>query len=420
MHTLLFLDPGHFHAALTLRISQARVADEVFVYAREGAELRDFLALVERFNRRPPNPTRWRPVVVTSDDPLGRLVDERRGDVVVLAGQNGGKARTMRRLHEAGFHVLADKPWLVEPADLEHVRASLEGWPLAAEIMTGRHDLAAKLVKRLVDAPALFGAFRDDGVAIEQESVHHLEKLVDGAPLRRPWWFFDVRVQGSGPVDIPTHVVDQAQWLVNGDAAATALVSARAWSTRVPVEAFRRITGEPVFPTGLQPFVAGEALNYRGNAELVYRIGRVTASAATRWNLSPSPGGGDAFHSIAHGTRADIRLEQSARTGHRRRVFLELRTDAAAAARTLRDTVVAWQAELPGVEVVPAGPNTYEVIVPPPLDGGHEAHFARVLDEFLRIVDDHRWPAALAERTLAKYTLLAEAAAKTGSPDDPA
>src|SRR5258708_381597 len=102
MHTLLFLDPGHFHAALTLRVPQARAADEVFVYAREGAELRDFLALVERFNRRSSHPTRWRPVVTTSDDPLGRLVDERRGDVVVLAGKDGGKARAIRRLHEAG------------------------------------------------------------------------------------------------------------------------------------------------------------------------------------------------------------------------------------------------------------------------------------------------------------------------------
>jgi len=274
MHSLLFLDPGHFHAALTLRVRQARAADEVFVYAHEGAELRDFLALVERFNRRASNPTRWRPIVTTADDPLGRLVDERRGDVVVLAGRNGGKARTIRRLHESGFHVLADKPWLVEPADLEHVRASLEGWPLAAEIMTGRHDVAAGLVKRLVGAPALFGAFRDVGLAIEQESVHHLEKLVDGAPLRRPWWFFDVRVQGSGPVDIPTHVVDQAQWLVDGDAAAPALLSARAWSTRVPAEAFRRITGEAGFPRELEPFVDGDTLSYRCNAELVYQIGR--------------------------------------------------------------------------------------------------------------------------------------------------
>src|SRR5881409_591489 len=410
MHTLLFLDPGHFHAALTLRVPQARAADEVFVYAREGAELRDFLALVERFNRRAPHPTRWRPVVTTSDDPLGRLVDERRGDVVVLAGKNGGKARTIRRLHESGFHVLADKPWLVELADLEHVRKSLDGWPLTAEIMTGRHDLAAGVVKRLVDVPAILGAFRDDVVAIEQESVHQLEKLVDGAPLRRPWWYFDVRVQGSGLVDIPTHVVDQAQWLVDGDAAAPTLISARAWSTQVPTEAFRRITGEAGFPRELEPFVDGDALSYRCNAKLVYRIGRVTASAATRWNLSPSPGGGDASHSVAHGTRADVRLEQS-------RVFLEPRTDAGAVARALRETVTAWQAELPGVEVVPAGPETFEVTVPSALDGGHETHFARVLDEFLTIVDAHRWPRALAARTLAKYTLLAEAAARTSAED---
>src|SRR5262245_18061199 len=137
-HTLLFLDPGHFHAALTLRVPQPRVNDEVFVYAREGAELREFLTLVERFNRRSLDPTRWRPVVTACDDPLERLLAERRGDVVILAGRNGGKARTMRRLHEAGFHVLADKPWLVEPADLEHVPASLDGWPVAAESKTWR------------------------------------------------------------------------------------------------------------------------------------------------------------------------------------------------------------------------------------------------------------------------------------------
>jgi len=293
------------------------------------------------------------------------------------------------------------------------VRASLDGWPLAAEIMTGRHDVAAGLVKRLVGAAEIFGAFRDDGPAIEQESVHHLEKLVDGAPLRRPWWFFDVRAQGSGPVDIPTHVVDQAQWLVDGDAVAPVLLSARAWSTRVPAEAFRRITGEAGFPRELEPFVDGDTLSYRCNAELVYQIGRVTASAATRWNLLPLPGGGDASHSVAHGTRADVRLEQSARTDHHRRVFLEPRTHAGDVARALRETVMAWQAELPGVEVVPAGPETFEVTVPPPLDGGHETHFARVLDEFLTIADAHRWPRALAERTLAKYTLLAEAAART-------
>ena len=148
------------------------------------------------------------------------------------------------------------------------------------------------------------------------------------------------------------------------DSAAPVLLSPRA-GARVPAEAFRRITGEAGFPRELEPFVGGDTLSYRCNAQLVYQIGRVTASATTRWNLSPSPGGGDTSYSVAHGTRADVRLEQSARTDHRRRVFLEPRTDAGGVARALRETVTAWQAELPGVEVVPAGPETFEVAVPP-------------------------------------------------------
>jgi hypothetical protein len=122
-------------------------------------------------------------------------------------------------------------------------------------------------------------------------------------------------------------------------------------------------------------------------------------------------------HRVVHGTRADIHLEQSARTGHRRRVFVEPRADTAEVVRALHDTIATWQAELPGVEVVPTGSATYEVSVPSSLDGGHETHFPRVLDEFLRIVDDHRWPTALAERTLGKYALLAEAVAETNAED---
>lgn len=425
-HTLLFLDPGHFHAALTLRVPHPRIADEVVVYAPEGPELRDFLALIERFNRRADHSTAWRPVVVVSDDPLSRLVDEQRGDVVVLAGRNGGKARTIRRLHEAGFHVLADKPWLVGPGDLAHVQASLAGWPLAMEIMTGRHDLPARLLERLVDAPAVFGTFRGDEAAITLASVHHLAKLVDGAPLRRPWWFFDVRVQGSGAVDIPTHLVDETQWLLDGGGATPAeplhLVAARVWPTSVPVETFRLITGHQAFPPELAPFVEGDTLRYACNVELEYRIGRVRAQARAQWDLAAPPGGGDSSRVVAHGTRADVRMEQGPHTGHRRQLVVELRDDRDA--RALVETVDAWQAELPGVSVRPSrGPaqsagaaaRSYEVVVPAALDGGHESHFPLVLDECLRTIDERRWPAARAARTLAKYALLAEAAAATGA-----
>ncbi len=414
-HTLLFLDPGHFHAALTLRVQHPRVAEEVVVYGPDGAERRDFLALVERFNRRPEAPTRWRPAVVTTDDPLARLVDERRGDVVVVAGRTGGKARAVARLHAAGFHVLADKPWLVGPEDLDAVRASLAGWPLAVEIMTGRHDLAARLLKRLVDVPAIFGGFRGDASAITLDSVHHLAKLVDGTPLRRPWWFFDVREQGTGAVDIPTHLVDQAQWLLDATGVppgeVPALLSARVWPTRVPAETFAAITGLPGFPPALAPFVADGVLDYRCNTDLQFRLGGVSARAAARWALSVPPRGGDEYRVIARGAKADVRLEQGAHTGHRRQLTVRCRD--AAATRALLDRMEAWQAELPGIRAERVGAERYEVRPPPGLDGGHESHFSRVLAELLDAIDERRWPAATAERTLAKYTLLATAAGVT-------
>jgi predicted dehydrogenase len=419
VHTLLFLDPGHFHAALTLRVPHPAIEDEIFVYAPPAdggaAELRDFLALVDRFNRRSAEPTRWRPTVITTGDPLARLVTERRGDVVVLAGRNGGKARAIRRLHDAGFHVLADKPWLVAPGDLEDVRQSLDARPLAWEMITGRHDLAARLMKRLVDLPDVFGRFSGDGPALELESVHHLDKLVDGAPLRRPSWYFDVRVQGSGAVDIPTHLVDQTQWLTEGVGRATdeapKLSSARAWPTRVPAEAFERITKEPAFPAELRSFVTGDALEYLCNAELSYRVSGVSARALARWNLAAPAGEGDRYRAVAHGSVADIVLEQGPETANRRRVTIAPRGQADRVARAVRDAVASWQAELPGVGVEPGIGGRLTLVIPPPLTAGHEAHFSLVLDTLVRAIDDGGWPAALAARTLAKYTLLAEAAA---------
>lgn len=415
MHTLTFLEPGHFHATLTLRAAHAALSPEVFVYASAGPELDDFLALVDRFNRRAERPTDWRPRVRLSADPLAQLLVERPGDVVVLAGKNGGKARVMRRLHASGLHVLADKPWLVEPADLAEIRASLAGGPIAREMMTGRRDTIGRLVKRLVDDAQLFGGFVTDAApALEQESVHHFEKRVDGAPLRRPWWFFDPRVQGSGAVDIPTHQVDQAQWLLDTHAdpgAQPKLLAARGWSTRVPIDVFTRITASSEVPADLRAAVDGDALRVFCNAELTYQLRGVTARAATRWAVSSPPGGGDTSRLILRGHTAEIRVEQSPETGFRRRVHVVARGDTADTARHL--VRVLSGGEWPGVTIRPVGEAIHEIDVPPALDAGHEAHFAELLDELLGWIDTGHKPTALAARTLAKYTLLAEAANAT-------
>jgi predicted dehydrogenase len=420
MHTLAVLEPGHFHAALTLRRRHPLVRDEVVVYVAEapgdtggGREAREFLDLLEAFNRRPEHPTRWRVEVRAGPDPLGRLLRERPGDVVILAGRNDRKMALARRLHDAGLHVLADKPWLTRAAALADVRHVLAGGARVMEMMTGRHAPTARVAERLVREPDVFGAFETGaGPAIELESVHHLEKSVNGAPLRRPPWYFDVRVQGDGLADIPTHLVDQAQRLLAGHGAATdgpaELLAARRWSTSVPRALFARVTGLADFPPELRGDVAGGVLAYAGNAELTFRLRGIGVHLVTRWDLTEPPGGGDAHHTTLTGSEARVRLEQGPQTGFRRRLLVEPRRSHARVGAALERALPAWRAEHPGLTAVetPAG---YEIHVPAVPGTAHEDQFPLVLDEFLRAVQDGPWPDARATQTLAKYELLARA-----------
>lgn len=411
MHTLVFLDPGHFHAALTLRERHPAVEDTIAVYAQEGAEVREFLALIEAFNRRAERPTAWRPVVRTGDRPLDRVLADRPGDVVVLAGRNDCKAQCMRQLHEAGFHVLADKPWMTSADALPDVRQALGGGPLVAEIMTGRHEITSILAERLVREPDVFGDFlAGHELSIQLVSVHHLEKTVNGVPLRRPAWYFDVRVQGNGLADIPTHLVDQAQRLVGaGD---LTLLHANLWPTRVPRALFGRVTGADDFPDELRPSVAGDALQYFSNADLRFRTRGVDVGITTRWDLTVPPGGGDMHTATINGTRSIVRIEQGPETEFRRRLFVEPHADRARVGAALERAIGAWTPEYPGVTVVPE-PRGFELEIPPRLRTGHESHFPLVLDEFLGAIDGRPWPPERSAATLAKYELLSRALASS-------
>jgi len=242
--------------------------------------------------------------------------------------------------------------------------------------------------------------------------VHHLEKVVNGAPLRRPAWYFDVRVQGDGLADIPTHLVDQAQRFVatHGVATDTGLevVAARRWSTPVPRALFARVTGVGDFPAEVRSDVDGDVLAYAGNAELAFRLGGIGAHLATRWDLTEPPGGGDAHSATITGTDARVRIEQGPATGFRRRLWVEPRGSGARLEAALSRAVTTWQSEYPGLAVV-VGTDGFEVRVPAAPGTAHEAQFPLVLDEFLRSLDRCSWPDSRAAETLAKYELLGRA-----------
>jgi predicted dehydrogenase len=422
MHALVFVDPGHFHAALTLRERQPLVHEQITVYASErdgGRELAEFLRLIEAFNGRSERPTAWKTVVRTSDDPVVQLLKERAGDVAILAGRNDGKMAIARRLHDAGIHVLADKPWLTSPAVLADVRHVLSGGARVMEMMTSRHASTATLANRLVGERDVVGELVRGvgGPAIDLVSVHHLEKVVNGAPLRRPPWYFDVRVQGDGIADIPTHLVDQAQRFLAAQGVRVdrglELVAARRWSTAVPRAVFARVTGVAEFPPELRAHVDGDVLSYASNAALAFRADGVEARLSTRWDLTEPPGGGDAHSATISGSDARVRIEQGPPTGFRRRLWVEPRGSGARLEAALRRAIAAWQPEYPGLGLA-AVSEGFELQIPAGPGAAHEAQFAMVLDEFLRALDGGRWPDTRAAETLAKYELLAQALSAAG------
>ena len=415
-HTVLVLNPGHFHAALTLRRSHPRLSDDVYVYAEDGPDVDSFLRMVETFNRRAAAPTQWRLHVYRGAGFLDRLRAERRGNVVIMAGKNRDRIATIRLLHADGFLVLGDKPWLIASHQIAALHEVTAAAPLAMDIMTERHEIATRVQQALAARPDIFGRLRIDGSqpAIDIQSVHHLYKVVNQRPLVRPPWYFDVAVQGEGITDVTTHLVDLTQWMV-GEGRPFAyerdveLLSARQWGTVVPRETFERITGIGDFPPALRANVRDGALSYLCNSQLSYRLRGVPVRLETLWHLTIPEGGGDTHHAVMRGTEADLIVDQGPDTAFRTELTVHPAKGGTGYARALQSAIASLRELFPGLGFEASGP-TFRVTIPVALRTTHEEHFAAVLEQFLAYADDGQWPDNLGPDLVTKYTLLARAA----------
>jgi predicted dehydrogenase len=417
LHRAVFYEPGHFHAALTLRVANSRLAPDIHVYATPGPECAAFVALIESFNRREDNPTHWQLHLHHGERLLQRLVADGHGDFVVLAGRNHTKLETIAYLTRAGLPVLADKPWLTDIGQLPYLEQVTMGSRLAMDIMTVRHSILARLIAQVVHTPELFGTFvtpHDTEPAIDIASVHHLYKRVNGRPLQRPAWYYDIRVQGDGLVDVQSHMVEQAQWWVLGDEVSAfehdvILDSARRWTTPVPSALFHDSTGLAAYPEVLQSSVQDGVLQYACNGEIRYRLRGVRVRQTAEWRQREPEGTGDLHRLTLRGSRCHVLIRQGEETGYSAILHLEP-VAGVALEPTLRTVVARWQQEFPGLAYEPL-PFGWRLQPPPALDQGHESHFARVLHTFLEHLDRGFWPPALQARLRQRYTLLARAQA---------
>ena len=331
---LITLDPGHFHAALLQKFMYDGVDPRVHVYAPGGEDLAEHLKRIEAFNTRPDQPTHWREEVYSGPDYLQRMLIERAGNVVVISGNNARKTEYMWRVIEAGMNVLADKPMVIRPADFPRLQQTFlvaqHKGVLLMDIMTERYEITNALQRALSQQEALFGGLLQGTVqspAITKESVHHFSKIVAGVPLKRPQWFFDVRQQGEGIVDVTTHLVDLVQWDAFPEQALqpadVRVLKARRWATPISLAQFRQVTGAEDFPAELQRDVREGALQVYSNGEFTYMLRGVHARISVTWNFAAPAGSGDTHYSLMRGRKADLVIRQGAEQNFKPVLYVE-------------------------------------------------------------------------------------------------
>jgi predicted dehydrogenase len=429
---LITLDPAHFHAALVQKEMYAGVSPVAKVYAPLGLDLTDHLARVARFNQRPENPTSWELDVHAGPGSLARLLrDEAAGNVVVLSGRNRSKIESIEQSVAHGFHVLADKPWILRSADLPRLAHSLDEAArqnvIAYDIMTERYEVTSMLHRALVNAPSVFGHLLPGDPAhpaIYMDSMHRLLKTVAGVPMLRPLAFFDIEEQGEALSDVGTHLVDLAQWIAFPDLAIDyrtdiALLDARRWPTVLNPEQWSRVTGGAPVPASLAGYLRDGNFDYFGNNFVSYTLRGIHVQMDVRWDLE---GVSDTHKAIFRGSQASIEVRQGAAENYRPEVYVvpnspalypAVRAALAAKLAELQPTFDGVGLEDRGSELLLTIPDHHRV--------GHEAHFAEVTRQFFAYLDQPQaLPAWENPNMLAKYYVCTKgvelAVAKTGSP----
>jgi predicted dehydrogenase len=419
---LINLAPGHFHAALVQKSMFDNVDSVVHVFAPEGPELQDYLQKIDQYNSRTEDPTRWKEEVYTGDDFFEKMLSQKPGNVVVLAGNNRLKTEYIKTSIDSGLNVLSDKPMAINGAAFDMLKEAFTDADkkdlVLYDIMTERFEITTMLQREFSMLPEVFGTLEKGTAkdpAVTKESVHHFSKIVSGAPLVRPAWFFDVDQQGEGIVDVTTHLVDLVQWecfpgqTINYESDIH-LTDARHWKTTLSPAQFEKVTKLTSYPDYLKKDVDSKGmLGIYSNGEINYEIKGVHAKVSVTWNFEAPPGGGDTHFSIMKGSKANLIIRQGKEQNFKPVLYIEpLEKDDTSFESAVKGALAKVQAKYPGVDVEANG-DIWTVVVPEKYHNGHEAHFGQVMEKYLEYLQNKNMPAWEVPNMIAKYYTTTQA-----------
>lgn len=419
---LITLDPGHFHAALIQKVMYADMDTTVHVYAPEGADLKMHLDRINGYNTRAEDPTHWNEIIFAGEHFFERMLAEKKGNVVVLSGNNQRKTEYIVKSLEAGLNVFADKPMVIDAAGFDQLKKAFEIARkkdlLLYDIMTERFEITTILQRELSGIPEIFGQLEKgtpEDPAIIKESIHHFYKTVSGSVLTRPAWFLDTQQQGEGIVDVMTHLVDLVQWEAFPGQALDYkkdinITSARRWTTDIPLSKFKTITKLDGFPDFLKKNVVGDSvLKVSSNGEVNYELRGINARTSVIWNYESKDGSGDTHYSIMRGSKSNLVIKQGKEEQYKVTLYIE---PVIKPTKEYEDEVnnafKKIKSSYDGVELVKTA-SGWMVSIPEKYKEGHEAHFGRVTERFIDYLTHGNMPEWEVPNMLAKYYTTTQA-----------
>ncbi len=414
---LITLDPGHFHAALVQKSMYENVDSGVHVFAPVGEDVQEYLKKIETYNTRPDNPTHWREEVYTGPDYFQKMLTERPGNVVVLAGNNKRKTEYIKASIDSGLNVLSDKPMAINGESFELLKEAFataeKNNVILYDIMTERFEITTILQREFSLLPEVFGTLlkgTKEYPAVTKESIHHFFKNVSGSPLKRPAWFFDVEQEGEGIVDVTTHLVDLVQWecfpdqIINYQSDIN-ITDARRWKTNLTPSEFEQVTHMKTYPEYLKKDVSENGLlGVYSNGEINYQIKGIHAKVSVIWNFQAPPGAGDTHFSVMKGSMANLIIRQGKEENYKPLLYIEPinNPDIREFELNLKSALAKVQSRYPGVDIQKSG-GRWSVTVPEKYHNGHEAHFGQVTEKYLEFLQNKNMPAWEVPNMIAKY-----------------
>lgn len=420
---LVVLNPGHFHASLLQKFSSPQVNDTVYVFAPEGVELDQYLASIEAYNTRQENPTDWVEIVYTGEDYLEKMLSDKNGNVVILAGNNKKKTEYIYEAINAGFNVLSDKPMAINRENYYLLTSAFDNAKVnnvyLYDVMTERYEIINTLTRELMSNIELFGNLQTgtpEEPAVVMENLHHFYKEVSGVPLVRPAWFYDVEQQGESIADVANHLVDLVQWQCFPDevidhTSDVILTSADHWPTKLTLEQFTRSTGLNSFPDFLQKYVEDSYLEVFANGTINYQLKGVNVSVTALWNYESTDGGGDTYNGQIKGTNASIEIVQSNSVDYIKELFIQ--KDKSIEEQTFDENIEKAISDLqnsyPYISAVKVSEGRYHIIAPTEFRKGHEDFFGMVADKYFGFLVNRDMPQWEISNMIAKYNTTTSA-----------